>query len=140
MALTFGYEVKERDGDTPFPARHWQGTPTGCPHWHRAAVGVGGCQLTVPFHTCSQYVLVRPGQVEVLKGIFLPYCSGCGREELLQAVGIVGAIIMPHNIFLHSSLVKVKPRHCHGHCHPGVSQGTRSRDQLVLAAGQRMLA
>ncbi|PKK16470.1 hypothetical protein A306_00000340, partial [Columba livia] len=108
MALTFGYEVKGRDGDTPFPARHWQGTPTGCPHWHGAAVGVGGCQLTVPFHTCSQYVLVRPGQVEVLKGIFLPYCPGCGREELLQAVGIVGAIIMPHNIFLHSSLVKTR--------------------------------
>ncbi|XP_064926773.1 natural resistance-associated macrophage protein 1 isoform X2 [Columba livia] len=55
-----------------------------------------------------EYVLVRPGQVEVLKGIFLPYCPGCGREELLQAVGIVGAIIMPHNIFLHSSLVKTR--------------------------------
>ncbi|XP_071418103.1 natural resistance-associated macrophage protein 1 isoform X5 [Pithys albifrons albifrons] len=53
-----------------------------------------------------EYVVVRPGQAEVLKGIFLPYCPGCGREELLQAVGIVGAIIMPHNIFLHSSLVK----------------------------------
>ncbi|XP_057286246.1 natural resistance-associated macrophage protein 1 [Pezoporus wallicus] len=55
-----------------------------------------------------EYVMVRPGQVEVLKGIFLPYCPGCGREELLQAVGIVGAIIMPHNIFLHSSLVKTR--------------------------------
>ncbi|XP_030344355.1 natural resistance-associated macrophage protein 1 [Strigops habroptila] len=55
-----------------------------------------------------EYVMVRPRQVEVLKGIFLPYCPGCGREELLQAVGIVGAIIMPHNIFLHSSLVKTR--------------------------------
>ncbi|KFQ36910.1 Natural resistance-associated macrophage protein 1, partial [Mesitornis unicolor] len=55
-----------------------------------------------------EYVMVRPKQVEVLKGIFLPYCPGCGREELLQAVGIVGAIIMPHNIFLHSSLVKTR--------------------------------
>ncbi|NXU51443.1 NRAM1 protein, partial [Turnix velox] len=55
-----------------------------------------------------EYVLVKPDQVEVLKGIFLPYCLGCGREELLQAVGIVGAIIMPHNIFLHSSLVKTR--------------------------------
>ncbi|NXC78092.1 NRAM1 protein, partial [Anhinga anhinga] len=55
-----------------------------------------------------EYVVVRPAQVEVLKGIFLPYCPGCGREELLQAVGIVGAIIMPHNIFLHSSLVKTR--------------------------------
>ncbi|KFP84566.1 Natural resistance-associated macrophage protein 1, partial [Acanthisitta chloris] len=55
-----------------------------------------------------EYMMVRPGQAEVLKGIFLPYCMGCGREELLQAVGIVGAIIMPHNIFLHSSLVKTR--------------------------------
>uniref|UniRef100_A0A8B9DBP9 Natural resistance-associated macrophage protein 1 n=1 Tax=Anser cygnoides TaxID=8845 RepID=A0A8B9DBP9_ANSCY len=47
-----------------------------------------------------EYVVVRPAQLEVLRGIFLPYCPGCGREELLQAVGIVGAIIMPHNIFL----------------------------------------
>lgn len=65
--------------------------------------------------TGPQYVVVRPRQAEVLKGIFLPYCSGCGREELLQAVGIVGAIIMPHNIFLHSSLVKVRPGCLRGH-------------------------
>uniref|UniRef100_A0A8B9SPW5 Natural resistance-associated macrophage protein 1 n=1 Tax=Anas platyrhynchos TaxID=8839 RepID=A0A8B9SPW5_ANAPL len=55
-----------------------------------------------------EYVVVRPAQLEVLRGIFLPYCPGCGREELLQAVGMVGAIIMPHNIFLHSSLVKTR--------------------------------
>ncbi|KAM4776601.1 natural resistance-associated macrophage protein 1 isoform 3-T3 [Cyanocitta cristata] len=55
-----------------------------------------------------EYVVVRPGQVEVLKGIFLPNCPGCGRKELLQAMGIIGAVIMPHNIFLHSSLVKTR--------------------------------
>ncbi|XP_066432114.1 natural resistance-associated macrophage protein 1 [Eleutherodactylus coqui] len=53
-----------------------------------------------------EYVVVRPDQREVIKGMFYPYCSGCGSAELLQAVGIIGAIIMPHNIFLHSSLVK----------------------------------
>ena len=26
----------------------------------------------------------------------------------LQAVGIVGAVIMPHNFYLHSALVKVR--------------------------------
>uniref|UniRef100_A0A8C8SJJ5 Natural resistance-associated macrophage protein 1 n=1 Tax=Pelusios castaneus TaxID=367368 RepID=A0A8C8SJJ5_9SAUR len=55
-----------------------------------------------------EYVVVKPDQREVLKGMFFPYCRGCGREELLQAVGIVGAIIMPHNIYLHSSLVKTR--------------------------------
>ncbi|KAM4024447.1 natural resistance-associated macrophage protein 1 [Anomaloglossus baeobatrachus] len=53
-----------------------------------------------------EYVVVRPDQREVIKGMFYPYCSGCGSDELLQAVGIIGAIIMPHNIYLHSSLVK----------------------------------
>ncbi|KAG8544462.1 hypothetical protein GDO81_022458, partial [Engystomops pustulosus] len=53
-----------------------------------------------------EYVVVHPDQKEVIKGMFYPYCSGCGSPELLQAVGIIGAIIMPHNIYLHSSLVK----------------------------------
>lgn len=39
--------------------------------------------------------------------MFLPYCEGCGAVQLEQAVGIVGAVIMPHNIYLHSALVKV---------------------------------
>lgn len=53
-----------------------------------------------------EYVRVAPDQGEVLKGMFLPYCSGCGPTQLEQAVGIVGAVIMPHNIYLHSALVK----------------------------------
>uniref|UniRef100_A0A8D2ITZ9 Natural resistance-associated macrophage protein 1 n=1 Tax=Varanus komodoensis TaxID=61221 RepID=A0A8D2ITZ9_VARKO len=55
-----------------------------------------------------EYVVVRPNQADVVKGVFLPYCKGCGHEQLLQAVGIIGAIIMPHNIYLHSSLVKTR--------------------------------
>lgn len=53
-----------------------------------------------------EYVVARPSQGALLKGLFLPSCPGCGQPELLQAVGIVGAIIMPHNIYLHSALVK----------------------------------
>ncbi|XP_077384819.1 natural resistance-associated macrophage protein 2-like isoform X1 [Festucalex cinctus] len=53
-----------------------------------------------------EYVLVKPDQGEVLKGMFVPYCAGCGPTQLEQAVGIVGAVIMPHNIYLHSALVK----------------------------------
>ncbi|XP_069472938.1 natural resistance-associated macrophage protein 1 [Ambystoma mexicanum] len=55
-----------------------------------------------------EYVVVKPDQAEVMKGMFIPYCPGCGSAELLQAVGIIGAIIMPHNIYLHSSLVKTR--------------------------------
>ncbi|XP_033825367.1 natural resistance-associated macrophage protein 2-like [Periophthalmus magnuspinnatus] len=53
-----------------------------------------------------EYVTVAPDQVSVLRGMFVPSCDGCGSAQLLQAVGIVGAVIMPHNIYLHSALVK----------------------------------
>lgn len=42
-----------------------------------------------------------------MEGMFIPWCEDCGSKELLQAVGIVGAVIMPHNLYLHSALVKV---------------------------------
>lgn len=42
-----------------------------------------------------------------MKGMFFPWCTDCQSQELLQAVGIVGAVIMPHNLYLHSALVKV---------------------------------
>ncbi|XP_007502973.1 natural resistance-associated macrophage protein 2 isoform X1 [Monodelphis domestica] len=53
-----------------------------------------------------EYITVRPSQSEVLKGMFVPSCSGCSTSQVEQAVGIVGAVIMPHNMYLHSALVK----------------------------------
>ncbi|KAF5922585.1 hypothetical protein HPG69_017958 [Diceros bicornis minor] len=66
-----------------------------------------GCLITIMALTFGyEYVVARPAQGALLQGLFLPSCPGCGQPELLQAVGIVGAIIMPHNIYLHSALVK----------------------------------
>lgn len=53
-----------------------------------------------------EYIRVKPDQGQLLKGMFFPYCDGCGTPQLEQAVGIVGAVIMPHNMYLHSALVK----------------------------------
>ncbi|XP_055946803.1 natural resistance-associated macrophage protein 2-like isoform X2 [Argiope bruennichi] len=53
-----------------------------------------------------EYIMVQPDQVEVVKGLFIPGCASCSSRVLLQAVGIVGALITPHNLYLHSSLVK----------------------------------
>ncbi|XP_073862952.1 natural resistance-associated macrophage protein 2 isoform X8 [Macaca fascicularis] len=55
-----------------------------------------------------EYVTVKPSQSQVLKGMFVPSCSGCRTPQIEQAVGIVGAVIMPHNMYLHSALVKVE--------------------------------
>ncbi|KAK3536973.1 hypothetical protein QTP86_029302, partial [Hemibagrus guttatus] len=60
--------------------------------------------VTFGYEMC--YVRVAPDQGALLKGMFVPYCEGCGAPQLEQAVGIVGAVIMPHNIYLHSALVK----------------------------------
>lgn len=53
-----------------------------------------------------EYGVAAPDQMEVIKGLFIPYCDGCDTSQLVFAVGIIGAVIMPHNIFLHSALVK----------------------------------
>ncbi|GAB0088235.1 protein Malvolio [Sergentomyia squamirostris] len=53
-----------------------------------------------------EYIVSAPPQGEVMKGMFVPWCEGCDSRTLLQAVGIVGAVIMPHNLYLHSALVK----------------------------------
>ena len=68
------------------------------------------CQVPEKANRCSlcmQYVTVKPSQTQVLQGMFLPSCSGCRTPQIEQAVGIVGAVIMPHNMYLHSALVKV---------------------------------
>ncbi|TGZ49113.1 hypothetical protein CRM22_010933 [Opisthorchis felineus] len=52
-----------------------------------------------------EYIVVKPAQLEVLRGFFVPSCYNCGWPELEQAVGIIGAVVMPHNFYLHSALV-----------------------------------
>jgi natural resistance-associated macrophage protein len=51
------------------------------------------------------YIYSRPDQVDVLKGTFIPWCDNCTRDALDQGLGLIGAVIMPHNIYLHSGLV-----------------------------------
>ncbi|XP_055847861.1 protein Malvolio isoform X2 [Episyrphus balteatus] len=66
-----------------------------------------GLLITVMAVTFSyEYVVSKPDQLEVLKGMFIPWCSDCDSKVFLQAVGVVGAVIMPHNLYLHSALVK----------------------------------
>lgn len=53
-----------------------------------------------------EYIVSDPPTSSVFKGMFLPWCEDCDHKALLQAVGIIGAVIMPHNLYLHSALVK----------------------------------
>ncbi|KAL2906403.1 Metal transporter Nramp4 [Bienertia sinuspersici] len=45
----------------------------------------------------------NPNGLELLEGIVVPKLSS---KTIQQAVGVVGCIIMPHNVFLHSALVQ----------------------------------
>ncbi|CAG8456051.1 73_t:CDS:2 [Cetraspora pellucida] len=62
----------------------------------------------VGFCFVVELIYSKPDSVDVLKG-YLP-SSGIftNSEELYIAIGIVGATVMPHNLYLHSHLVKVR--------------------------------
>ncbi|KAK4490133.1 hypothetical protein RD792_000790 [Penstemon davidsonii] len=46
---------------------------------------------------------VKPPAKEVMKGMFIPKLSGQGATG--DAIALLGALVMPHNLFLHSALV-----------------------------------
>ncbi|KAK2976018.1 hypothetical protein RJ640_011805 [Escallonia rubra] len=46
---------------------------------------------------------VKPPAADVLKGMFIPNLKGNGATA--DAIALLGALIMPHNLFLHSALV-----------------------------------
>ncbi|KAF4745010.1 hypothetical protein FOZ63_017925, partial [Perkinsus olseni] len=50
----------------------------------------------------ANMAITSPPAVEVAKG-FIPQVSS---YAIMQLVGIVGAVIMPHNLYLHSALVQ----------------------------------
>lgn len=55
-----------------------------------------------------QFGVVKPEVASIMGGMFTPWCKDCDSTVLVQAVGIIGAVIMPHNLYLHSGLVKVR--------------------------------
>ncbi|MBS7565201.1 Nramp family divalent metal transporter [Mucilaginibacter sp. Bleaf8] len=52
-----------------------------------------------------QMVIVKPDVPEIMKG-FVP--SALNHSSLYIAIGIIGATVMPHNLYLHSSLVQTR--------------------------------
>lgn len=46
-------------------------------------------------------------QGELFTGMFAPWQFTYNSKEILQGVSVVGSVIMPHNLYLHSALVKV---------------------------------
>jgi manganese transport protein len=62
---------------------------------------IGVCYLV-------EIILVRPNLVEIGKG-FIPTSELLTNREMLYiAIGMLGATVMPHNLYLHSSLVQTR--------------------------------
>ncbi|XVE83043.1 hypothetical protein DITRI_Ditri16bG0055200 [Diplodiscus trichospermus] len=57
---------------------------------------VGGCFFTVMVHA-------SPNAKDIMTGMFVPKLSS--DEATKNAIALLGALIMPHNLFLHSALV-----------------------------------
>lgn len=53
-----------------------------------------------------EFVVSNPPQGEVMKGLFVPWAHQYDSKVFMMAVGVIGAVIMPHNLYLHSALVK----------------------------------
>ncbi|CAN6180325.1 unnamed protein product [Urochloa humidicola] len=47
--------------------------------------------------------IVKPPSEEVIRGLFIPSLSGSGATG--DTIALLGALVMPHNLFLHSALV-----------------------------------
>lgn len=54
-----------------------------------------------------EVILARPDMSAVFGG-FVPSPRIFGHSELTMALGIVGATVMPHNLYLHSSIVQTR--------------------------------
>ncbi|XP_062154114.1 metal transporter Nramp1-like [Alnus glutinosa] len=59
-------------------------------------ITIAGCFL-------AELGYAKPAATEVLKGLFVPQLKGNGATGL--AISLLGAMVMPHNLFLHSALV-----------------------------------
>ncbi len=53
----------------------------------------------------AEMIFANPDPGELVKG-FVPYIPG--DEALYIAIGIIGATVMPHNLYLHSALVQTR--------------------------------
>jgi manganese transport protein len=67
-----------------------------------------GLIATIGICLCAELVLVKPDLHAVMAGIVPSIDKLAGRDALYLAIGILGATVMPHNLYLHSSVVQTR--------------------------------
>ncbi|NMM36342.1 MAG: Nramp family divalent metal transporter [Glaciimonas sp.] len=67
-----------------------------------------GLILTIALCLFAELLFVKPDWHAVAAGILPSLHAISSREPLYLAVGILGATVMPHNLYLHSSIVQTR--------------------------------
>ncbi|MBT2216997.1 Mn(2+) uptake NRAMP transporter MntH [Virgibacillus dakarensis] len=67
-------------------------------------IGIAAMVMMVVLAFAFQTFLAKPDALQVLNGMVIPRFDGV--ESILLATGILGATVMPHAIYLHSSLTQ----------------------------------
>jgi manganese transport protein len=74
--------------------------------WLEAAIA--SLVLTIALCFCVEIVLAKPNWGLVFQG-YIPHLEIVQRPEMLYlAISILGATVMPHNLYLHSAIVKTR--------------------------------
>lgn len=66
-----------------------------------------GMIAVIGFGYMAEILLVKPPLGEMMRGLVVPSLPV---GALLVAVGIIGATVMPHNLYLHSALIQTRVR------------------------------
>ena len=64
--------------------------------------------ITIAGCLCAQLVFIQPDWQAVLHGAIPSIDALSSRDALYLAIGILGATVMPHNLYLHSSIVQTR--------------------------------
>jgi len=67
-----------------------------------------GLVITIGLSYVVQIWLLKPAWPEVAQGLLPDLDSITRREPLYLAIGILGATVMPHNLYIHSSIVQTR--------------------------------
>jgi manganese transport protein len=67
-----------------------------------------GLILTVAICLFTELIFVKPDWNAVMAGMVPSLSALSSREPLYLAIGILGATVMPHNLYLHSSVVQTR--------------------------------
>jgi manganese transport protein len=79
--------------------------------------------ITVLF--CIETLLSRPEWFPILRNLFIPSRTILTNPDMLYiAIGILGATVMPHNLYLHSSIVQTRD-------YPRTTKGKREAIRLA---------